>query len=105
MRSKKAAKCKVMCEVGDCSYNANGCCHADSVTIGDHGLAMCDTFCLSPIQGGNERTVAHVGACKVEDCLHNHGLLCHCRHITVGPKEDDIFCLSYMAREPVLQRM
>ena len=103
MKSKKANKCKVVCEVGDCSYNANGLCRADSVTIGDHGRPMCDTFCLSPTQGGSERTVAHVGACKVEDCLHNRSLQCHCKHIAVGPMEEDIYCLSYTAREHALQ--
>ena len=102
--NSKTNECKVMCEVGDCSYNANGLCHADSITIGDHGLARCDTFCLSAIQGGNERTIAHIGACKVEECLHNHGLLCHRQHIAVGPKDDDIYCLSYTSREIALKK-
>jgi hypothetical protein len=49
----KRAKTKVECEIRDCAYNMNGFCHADSVTIGDHGTPMCDTFCLSAIQGGS----------------------------------------------------
>lgn len=100
----KTDKCKVKCEMGDCSYNTNSLCHADSITIGDHGRPICDTFCLSAINGGCESEVAHVGACKVEECLHNHGLMCHCKHITIGPKEGDIYCLSYAARELALQK-
>ena len=90
----KRLKPKVGCEIRDCAYNTNGFCHADSVTIGDHGTPMCDTFCLSAIQGGSERTIAHVGACKVEDCQYNHDLLCQRNCITVGRRDDDFYCMS-----------
>lgn len=98
MKSVMAKKCKVKCKVIDCSYNTDGFCHAMSITIGDHGEAMCDTFYLSA-EHVRENDVACVGACKVEDCIHNDGLLCLCKHIRVGRKDEDFYCLSYKAHE------
>ena len=102
MESEHIHTRKIMCDVDDCSYNRNHICHADSITIGDHGKAVCDTFCLSALQGGNSNSFAAVGACKVEDCLHNHGLLCHCQYITMSFQDDDVYCMKYESRESVL---
>lgn len=103
MQSENSQMHKIMCEASDCSYNRDETCHADSITIGDHGRPLCDTFCLSPVLGGYSGTHASVGACKVENCLHNHGLLCHCNYITIGHKDDDFYCMTYTERSSVLQ--
>jgi hypothetical protein len=102
MESTIAKKCKVQCEMADCSYNINRYCHAISITVGDQGQAICGTFCLSAIRGGRESIVACVGACKVEDCIHNSGLLCRRNHITIGCRDEDFYCLSYKARQKAL---
>jgi hypothetical protein len=102
MKSIIDQKCKVQCETADCSYNIDGFCHAISITVGDHGQAICDTFCLSAIQGGRESIIACVGACKVEDCIHNNGLLCRRNHITISCRDEDFYCLWYKARQEAL---
>ena len=33
------------CEVNDCAYNMDNCCHAIAITIGDSMHPRCDTFC------------------------------------------------------------
>lgn len=84
------------CEVIECSYNADGMCHALAITIGDEIHPTCDTFCQSSTQGGDQNSRAGVGACKVESCAHNHCLECDCSDIMVGYNQDEVDCLSFM---------
>jgi hypothetical protein len=78
------------CEVAECAYNSKKMCHALAITIGDLDNPMCDTFCQSATQGGNEENVAGVGA-----CAHNQSLECDCEGIDVGYKEAEVDCLSF----------
>jgi len=98
----KRTKTKVECRISGCSFYADGFCHALSVTIGEAGQAMCDTFYLSETHVKNNKVIANVGACKVEDCQYNCNLLCNRKHITVGRKDDDFYCLSCKVREELL---
>ncbi len=89
---------KVMkCEVSDCAYNMDDCCHAMAITIGDSMNPRCDTFCQSSIKGGDASCMAGVGACKVSSCTYNDNLECGAPGISVGYKGQDPDCLTFQA--------
>lgn len=87
------------CEVTECAYNTDNCCHAIAITIGDESNPMCDTFCQSAVKGGDNEATACVGACKVSSCQHNDSLECQCPEIEVGYQGYDADCLSFESAE------
>lgn len=90
---------KVMkCEVSDCAYNTDGCCHAMAITIGDPARPRCDTFCESAVKGGDVTCIAGVGACKIFSCRYNSELECSAPAISVGYKEQEPDCLTFQSR-------
>ena len=86
------------CTVAECAYNTDDSCHARAITIGDGAIPHCDTlFCGSGhIQATNIQ--AGVGACKVNSCSFNEDLECTAERITVGLVEENVECLTYVAR-------
>ncbi|MBW8039954.1 MAG: DUF1540 domain-containing protein [Planctomycetes bacterium] len=87
---------KVMkCEVDDCAYNMDSCCHTIAITIGDSALPRCDTFCQSTIKGGDAGSMAGVGACKVSACMYNTNLECQSPEVDVGYNENEPNCLTF----------
>lgn len=41
-------RCEVLCDAQRCVYNSNGCCSAESITVGGDGACNCgDTCCRS----------------------------------------------------------
>ena len=87
---------KVMkCEVSDCAYNMDNCCHAMAITIGDSTNPRCDTFCKSSMKCGDTSCLG-VGACKVSSCTYNNNLECCCAQgISIGYKEQEPDCLTF----------
>ena len=86
---------KVMkCEVSDCAYNMDNCCHAKAITIGNSMHPKCDTFCHSSVKGGGANCTAGVGACKTSSCTFNNNLECSAPGISVGYKEQEPDCLT-----------
>ncbi len=83
------------CEVAECAYNLNTCCHALAITIGDAASPKCDTFCPSATKGGDMGATASVGACKCHACAHNVDLECQAPSVTVGYKADEVDCLTF----------
>ena len=86
------------CEVDDCAYNMDNCCHTTAITIGDSMHPGCDTFCLSTIKGGDISKMAGVGACKVSACKYNTRLECQAQGISVGYYGQDPDCLTFKLR-------
>lgn len=86
------------CEVNDCAYNEDKCCHAIAITIGDSENPICDTFCKSSMKGGEIELVAGVGACKVSSCKYNNNLECGAPSISVGYKKREPDCLTFHSR-------
>ena len=85
----------VRCEVNDCAYNTDNCCHALAITVGDDVHPRCDTFCHSMMKGGERGVVAGVGACKVYSCAYNSDLECSSPEICVGYKSQEADCLTF----------
>ena len=94
MEMSKVSKC----EVNDCAYNMENCCHAMAITIGDGMHPRCDTFCESMMKAGDAGCVAGVGACKVSSCMYNTDLECQAMEISVGYKEQEPDCLTFQSR-------
>jgi len=88
----------VRCEVNDCAYNTDNCCHALAITVGDEVHPRCDTFCHSMMKGGDRGAIAGVGACKVYSCMYNNGLECNSPEICVGYKGQEPDCLTFRTR-------
>jgi hypothetical protein len=88
----------VRCDVNDCAYNTNNCCHALAITVGDEAHPRCDTFCHSMMKGGDSGAIAGVGACKVYECSYNSGLECNSPEICVGYKGQEADCLTFKSR-------
>ncbi|MHC4926454.1 MAG: DUF1540 domain-containing protein [Planctomycetota bacterium] len=86
------------CDVSGCSYNSDSLCHALAITIGDESNPMCDTFCEASMKGGDQSSMAGVGACKVACCSHNTSLECDCSEIHVGHKGQEADCLNFEAQ-------
>lgn len=90
---------KVMkCNVKDCAYNMDDCCHTIAITVGDGNNPMCDTFCQSTMKGGDSSSLAGVGACKVSACKHNTKLECQAPEITVGYCGQEPDCLTFESK-------
>ena len=90
---------KVMkCEVNDCVYNMDDCCHTTAVTVGDGNTPKCDTFCHSTVKGGDARDLAGVGACKISACRYNKKFECWAPGITVGYCELEPNCLTFKSK-------
>jgi hypothetical protein len=83
------------CRANECAYNKDGMCHALAITIGDGFRPQCDTFCLSPVEGGDPACTGCVGACKVADCVHNTSLECQAPDVCVGYNEGGVDCLTF----------
>jgi hypothetical protein len=83
------------CEVNDCAYNMDNCCHTMAITIGDSVHPRCDTFCQATMKGGDTAHMAGVGACKVSACKYNTGLQCRTSGISVGYYEQEPDCLTF----------
>ena len=84
------------CEVNDCAYNVDSCCHTMAITIGDGMHPRCDTFCQSSTsKGGDTGSMAGVGACKVAVCKYNTNLECQAPGISVGYGEQEPDCLTF----------
>ena len=86
------------CEVSDCAYNMDDCCHTMAITIGDSMCPMCDTFCPSAMKGGDPDTTAGVGACKISACMYNNNLECEAPGISIGYKEQEPDCMTFRTR-------
>ena len=90
---------KVMkCEVSDCAYNMDDCCHTMAITIGDSINPRCDTFCQASIKGGEAGCATGVGACKISSCVYNSNLECGAPGISVGYKQREPDCLTFQAK-------
>ncbi len=87
----------VKCEVNDCAYNTDNCCHTMAVTIGNSMSPICDTFCQSTMQGGGASCTAGVGACKTFSCVYNNNLECDAPGIFIGYNEQEPDCLTFQA--------
>ena len=85
----------IKCEVSDCAYNRDNCCHTMAITIGDGMNPRCDTFCHSTSKGGDIESIASVGACKVSACKHNNALECQTSEICVGYGDQGPDCLTF----------
>jgi hypothetical protein len=83
------------CTAENCAFNREQTCHALAITIGDSLHAQCDTFCSTPIAGGDPDSVGHVGACKMADCRYNDHLECQAPGISVGYEQNIVDCLTY----------
>jgi len=86
------------CEVDDCAYNMDNCCHTIAITIGDSMHPRCDTFCQSTMKGGDISKTAGVGACKVLSCKYNTRFECQAPGISVGYYGQDPDCLTFESR-------
>lgn len=87
------------CDVTQCAYNDQKMCHALAITIGHGAHPHCDTYCLAAsAKGGDQSTLAGVGACKVMECRYNDHLECQASSIRVGHLIDDIDCQTFSAR-------
>lgn len=88
------------CGATDCCYNLGEMCHALAITVGGDGAhPACDTYCGYRTKGGDESTIAGVGACKVSSCEYNQSLECTAPGITVGPAQDAADCLTFEPEE------
>ena len=87
----------VTCEVEECAYNIDKCCHTMAITVGDSSNPRCDTFCKSNMQGGDNNIIAGVGSCKVSCCSHNANLECGASEITVGYQSEQPDCMTFEA--------
>lgn len=85
----------IKCEVKDCAYNMDNCCHTMAITVGDDMNPKCDSFCPSSIKGGEEDCFAGVGSCKVSGCMYNEDLECCSPGISVGYKGNEPDCLTF----------
>ena len=85
----------IKCEISDCAYNVDDCCHTMAITVGDSMNPKCDTFCQSSIKGGDVGCMAGVGACKVSACINNSNLECCSPGISVGYKNQEVDCLTF----------
>ncbi len=83
------------CEITECAYNMDNCCHAMAITIGNSGTPKCDTFCQSTIQGGEASCCAGVGACKTSACTFNSHLECSSPDVMVGYNGQEADCLTF----------
>ena len=83
------------CEVTDCAYNKDKCCHAMAITVGNTVHPKCDTFCQSMVQGGDLACIAGVGSCKVSSCKFNKHLECQAPGIWVGYRQDEPDCMTF----------
>lgn len=87
---------KVMkCEVSDCVYNMDNCCHTMAITVGDGNNPMCDTFCHSTVKGGDVADLAGVGACKVSACKHNTKFECESSGISIDYQDLNPNCMTF----------
>lgn len=86
------------CDVTDCDYNMNNCCHTMAITIGDAMNPKCDSFCQVGSKGGDMSMTACVGSCKVSGCKFNSSLECRASEICVGYKGQDPDCLTFQMR-------
>lgn len=85
------------CSATECSYNLNKACQARAITIGDRTHPGCDTF----MQGAQRARVggrAGIGACKTTSCKFNDGLECMTDTIRVGLVQNEVNCMTFMAR-------
>lgn len=84
------------CQVTDCCYNLDEMCHTLAITVGSGSdNPPCDTYCDLQTKGGDESSIAGVGACKVIACTYNDSLECTAPGITVGPGQDAADCLTF----------
>lgn len=83
------------CEVGKCSYNRDGECHALAITVGGSAGALCDTFVGSEEEGGDPGAIGSVGACKMSQCAYNRSLECTAGAIHVAGKGHDADCVTF----------
>lgn len=90
------------CKIGECAYNAKERCHAKAITVGDGNRPACDTYLWLSTPAAphirNQRIIAGVGACKVRSCQHNLDYECMADGIAVEHVNEDISCLTYLAR-------
>ena len=84
------------CDVSECAYNKDNCCHALAITIGDPAGPKCDTFCASTVKGGDMMATGSVGACKCSRCNYNMDLECQASSISVGYRQNEVDCLTFM---------
>ena len=87
----------IKCDVTDCAYNVDNCCHTIAITVGDESNPRCDTFCQSTMKGGDADCTAGVGACKVSACTYNDNLECGAQEISIGYKGQEPDCLTFQA--------
>lgn len=86
------------CAASACTYNVDGECHAQAITVGDAAHAMCDTFLLTGSHCSKTPSHAGVGACKVSACRHNRDYECQAARIRVGSHEGHADCITFAAR-------
>lgn len=99
---------KLKCEVGQCAYNSNHCCHRGAIDVeGPMARSKKETACLSYVQKGN--TSYNVEVAKIDDtntntfvycdatnCVFEHDSICRADKIeiknvdTVNQKYHDI---------------
>jgi len=85
----------IKCEVSDCAYNMDTCCHTMAITVGDADSPRCDTFCEGSMKGGDASCLAGVGACKMSSCMYNTNLECGAPQISVAYKKQEPDCLTF----------
>ncbi len=85
------------CEAEDCSFNANGNCHAIAINVGGIGdeCPSCDTYINVVDKGGIQNVIAGVGACKVQDCTHNKMLECTAKSVSIKLHAQHADCATY----------
>ncbi|MDO8990405.1 MAG: DUF1540 domain-containing protein [Sideroxyarcus sp.] len=86
------------CMANECVYNANSCCHARAITIGDTTHPACDTF-----QAGQQHThkmeiMAGIGACKTSICKFNDDFECSADSVQVGLVHSEANCMTFAMR-------
>lgn len=87
------------CVINQCVYNSKNMCHAKAITIGDGRSPRCDSFFASPLHIHETKRIAGVGACKIDQCQFNSDYQCIAESIEVGMFQQNIQCLTYVARE------
>jgi hypothetical protein len=86
------------CTVGECAYNANNCCRARAITVGEGIHPGCDTFLVATPHSRDSGRHAGVGACKASACQHNEDYECNAQQISVGHTGDGACCLTFQQR-------
>jgi hypothetical protein len=85
------------CSATECSYNADGSCHAMAINIGG-SEPLCDTYYKGGKKGGITSIIGGVGACHVEKCTFNDALECSANGIHVNMAGPRALCATFKSQ-------